>query len=691
MTTLPSPAVDLHTSAHAVPSVPAWFAEVTVLARHFTHRGLLDAISQHVRLARGRAGHYDVIDVVALLLGYAASGEPTLAAFWDRLAPFARPFMALFARDRLPHRSTLSRFLAAIDAPCLQALRQRFEADLGRCSFTGDTLGGLFDRQGQRLLVMDVDATRQAARQRALITSADYPAPRRRLAEPCCAPGYTGRKRGEVVRTRTTVLQAHTQQWLGTFSGAGNGDYGAELESACRVIAAYLRAQGLSLSQGLLRLDGLYGTASVLARIQQYGLSFLTRGRDYQLLDHPAVQARLHQPCDADVQHPETQVRREVFEVGYLTDWIEPLPGFELTCRVVVTRRPAPADPAEVTIGKLVGAYVYELFLTAHPAARLTALDIVELYQQRGAFEQVLSDEDVEQDPDRWCSHHPAGQEFWQIVNQWVWNTRLELGQIGQDTPLRWTRWSARPAAGVPAGGGPAGPPVPAVAPMEEEVVATYGPLEWAGEWAKARGRFTGQDFELLADGTLRCPAEKILRPRERRTLPNGDLRILYAAKQADCRACPLAPRCLGSGASGDTPRRVSAYRRLLGHHARPKQAPWQVATMPDTADDGAPAAVHDLHWCDFSGRRLRRGLFWHLRSQQVLVADEDPSSDDPPVSAPPPRTWTRAERAHRRLSWEARHSRNARSPSRPPCRVTLFGIAPSLAAYLGLPAAPAG
>lgn len=67
MITVTSPAVDLHTSAHAVPSIPAWFAEVSVLARHFAHRGLLDAISQHVRLARGRAGHYDVIDFVALL------------------------------------------------------------------------------------------------------------------------------------------------------------------------------------------------------------------------------------------------------------------------------------------------------------------------------------------------------------------------------------------------------------------------------------------------------------------------------------------------------------------------------------------------------------------------------------------------------------------------------------------------
>src|SRR6266566_956880 len=31
-------------------------------------------------------------------------------------------------------------------------------------------------------------------------------------------------------------------------------------------------------------------------------------------------------------------------------------------------------------------------------------------------------------DPDRWCSHSPAGQEAWQTVSQWVWNLRLELG-----------------------------------------------------------------------------------------------------------------------------------------------------------------------------------------------------------------------------------------------------------------------
>ncbi len=211
----PAP-VDIHTSPQDVPSIPPWFAELTLLVRLFTQRGILEAIAQHVHLARGRTGTYDLIDFVAILLGYALSSEPTLDAFFERLRPFARPFMALFGRDQLPHRSTLSRFLANVDSACLDALRQQFDHDLGAHGLEDDLLGGLSDHCGHRLLVFDVDATRQAARQRALVTAPEFPQPRRRLAK-VSAPGYLGRKRGEVVRTRTTVLQAHTQQWLGTF------------------------------------------------------------------------------------------------------------------------------------------------------------------------------------------------------------------------------------------------------------------------------------------------------------------------------------------------------------------------------------------------------------------------------------------------------------------------------------------
>jgi hypothetical protein len=108
----------------------------------------------------------------------------------------------------LPARSTLSRFLASLDQTAVEALRTLFLQDLlARPLVKEEHPGGLWDRHGSHYLVFDVDGTREAARQRALPKRADRPAPSRRL-RPLCAPGYTGRKRGEVVRTRTTVWAA---------------------------------------------------------------------------------------------------------------------------------------------------------------------------------------------------------------------------------------------------------------------------------------------------------------------------------------------------------------------------------------------------------------------------------------------------------------------------------------------------
>src|SRR5712671_6304238 len=91
------------------------FEEVTIAAHYLTYLGLLERIAERVRFARRRFGIYDVIDFVVVLIGYALSGEPTLKTFYERLHPFATPFMALFGRNKLPSRSALSRFLEAID------------------------------------------------------------------------------------------------------------------------------------------------------------------------------------------------------------------------------------------------------------------------------------------------------------------------------------------------------------------------------------------------------------------------------------------------------------------------------------------------------------------------------------------------------------------------------------------------
>jgi hypothetical protein len=462
----------------------------------------------------------------------------------------------------------------------------------------------------------------------------------------------------------------------------------AELVQACQVVTRYLQSRGIPLSQGLLRLDGLYGNASVLIRIQQAGLGFLTRAKEYQLLAHPRVPARLAGPCDCELVHPETGVRREVYEVGYFSDWLEPLFEQELHSRVIVTKRAAPAEGELLTVGKQVGEHVYELFLTSHPPRCLQAADVVQLYLHRGSFETVLADEDVEQDPDRWCLHTACGQECWQIVSQWVWNLRLELGCVQQHPQLRHTRLvddTVLPDTAMPA------PVEPAITePVEEEVIENYGPLEMAKEWAKCRGRFSGKDFVLVDEGTLRCPAGKLLRSRSRVPLRNGNLRICYSAKIADCRTCALASQCIGVGAYGDKPRQVSAIRQRLEPTRRPKVRPWQ---EPDTPPESAPAMPCELVWSDVSGRRLRRTWFTGLRRQQVHVQERVPpaaQSSSPPTPASPA-LLSRAERAHARLSWSDRLVRNARTASSPHFHIMLFGVAPQVAAYLNLISVSAG
>jgi hypothetical protein len=75
-----------------------------IISHHFATQDLLDAFAQQVRLVRGRFGSYEPIDFLALLVGYAISGERTLYDFFERITPFETAFMALFGRRCLPHR-----------------------------------------------------------------------------------------------------------------------------------------------------------------------------------------------------------------------------------------------------------------------------------------------------------------------------------------------------------------------------------------------------------------------------------------------------------------------------------------------------------------------------------------------------------------------------------------------------------
>ncbi len=186
----------------------------------------------------------------------------------------------------------------------MEAFRHLFEQHSFAEGWTNDSIGGIWDRQGRRYLVFDVDATRQAARQRALPCDPTLPPPRRRL-NAVCAPGYTGPKRGEVVRTRTVALQMHTRQWIGTYADRGNGNYQGELASALRAITTYLELFALTAQVALVRLDGQYGDAITIAQLIGAGVHLVTRARGYRVLEHRSVPTRAGSPANREGEQSE--------------------------------------------------------------------------------------------------------------------------------------------------------------------------------------------------------------------------------------------------------------------------------------------------------------------------------------------------------------------------------------------------
>ncbi len=629
--------VIIQTSSHSVPSTPSWFGEVVLIIEHLRKQGVLTKLSERVRFRRRRFEQYEVIDFLAVLFGYAISGERTLEAFYQRLQPFAVPFMALFERERLPARSTLSRFLMALTQAPVESLRSLFLDDLlsRPLSKEGQT-GGLLDREGTTRIVFDIDGTREAARQRSLPQTEELPPAFRRLDE-ICAPGYTGRKRGEIVRTRTVISQAHSSQWLGSLGNPGNGLYRAELRQALLAISRYLAAHQLSQEQVLLRFDGQYGTGAVLADLA--GFCFVMRGKDYTVLDHPLVQARLHLPPDQHQHRPESQIVRSLYDCPDV-----PVGPEGVHCRVVVATHPEGLKKSKVGITR--EGIVYELFFTRLPQQGFTASDVVEMYLHRGAYAPVLADEDVEQDPDRWCSQSSCGQECRQIVAQWVWNLRLELGHQLLPDPVRTTEFA------------PALPPVRKEAAALPSASQGYAKASVALPW-KA-GRFSGQDFALQPDGTLHCPAGQSLVVHERRREADGSLRVVYAASIRSCRPCPLREQCQWQGRATKKPRQVS----VLLH-------PLLVGPAP-------------LLWRDWSRRQYRRACIQLLRHQRVDVLHGQESEV---CAAPLPLTLSRAQRAHYRLSFAERLARNARASCADRPTITLFGVPETFSTFLGLKA----
>ena len=655
------PPVRLMATQKSLPAPPPWFAQATILATWFWKTGVVLDIQKNVLVPRGHSGTFTTTDFLLSVLLYAVSNEHSLKGFFAAATPWRTLLAGLWNREDQPSRSAFSRFLADVPDDAVASLRALFFQNLLQHGLQGPLIGGVSDRSGQRHIVFDVDGTRQAARQRSLVAGPDYPPARRRF-ERVCKPGYTGRKRGEVVRTRSVVQQAHSQEWLGTWGAPGNGEGWADLVKAGACIGDYMKHHSLPPSVAVVRLDGLYGHSPPVAGLQAQGLGYLTRCCDYAMLEDPRVKAAVAAgPVETFLQ-PDTGTLRELFDLPMIL-W-HAADHSPIHTRMIVARTHRKPD-RPFRVGRRSRQWTDELFVTSLSPEGWSATDVLDLYFGRGAFEGTLARDDAEQLADRWCSHHPAGQELWQVIHQWVWNLRIWQGKP-EDAMVKCTEFS-------PPRDESAEPPVSSVPPSPSPEQPTAGgaekwepPGEVARAFGKGAGRFGGKDFSWKA-GKLYCPAGNVLR-RKAQEMTSRGVRLTYQASAGDCVRCPLREQCLGTGKGLDG-RKVSVWK-----HPDPQRVPAESA--PPIAPP-VKRGRQPIIWTDVPAHEWRHTIHYDLRLQRVdlvEVAKEQPQ----------PLMITRAERAHRRQTWAQRERRNARR-TRCPWEVHLHGIPPQICKWLDL------
>lgn len=707
------PSLILSASDQVEHTPPRWVPEIVLMAEVWKRTGLLRRFQQEVHVPRGRMGNYEDCDFALVDLAYVAGHEQSWRSFYGSMSDHNSVLAALWGRIALPLRSATSRFHNAIKEDSLEALRRLLFEDLLERGIPVQSFGGLISRSSNRFIMFDVDGTKKPARQRDLVSSPEYP-PAQRRAGRLCKPGYTGRKRGEVVRTRTTVQQSHTQEWLGTFSAEGNGKPVQELRRACEACVSYLVHHQMPAESGILRLDGFYGWAGIIAEVHEFGLNYISRCSDYGLLNLLQIPEKLVEMEPCNLWLPDSGLTFQLYDYGWITWSAENGSCKPFPTHLLVSRRRASKGSKKHTVGKQVGSYIYELFVTSLKSSEFVAGDVVSVYYGRSGFETTFMHEDKEQQPDRTYSLNPAGQEWCQVLCQWIWNERLRQGFAAKGEPTRCTIWSEA----LPALESPLSPDNSTVsAPTQEQIViqqANDEPVQTQHEESKdiqesesipeqqtstdesvqvmTPQNFSASNFIKLDKNTLLCPAGKELRLMSNHRELAGRKKVRYAAQASDCSRCEWVSLCRPNAVSTRKGRRVT-LRVVDGEPQIPK--PNQVTggnsqdtSLPEPAKPRAspspvppqPVGTEPVLYNDLPASMLRRfltTLLLSLRFDLVIGLLPELAPDTPTERL------TRAQRAHRRLNYGQRLARNALPQTAVPGSIHIHGLPNKISEYL--------
>ena len=224
------------------------------------------------------------------------------------------------------------------------------------------------------------------------------------------------------------------------------------------------------------------------------------------------------------------------------------------------------------------------------------------------------------------------------------------------------------------------------------EVGKRYGPMRVSTEWGRGRSkgkgkgkgkgkdkrRFGNDDFKIVDDKTVVCPAGHVMYRRSCNQKANGDLAFQFGLNPRICQQCPVKKQCLAPNSKGVGGRRVNVIRKLLDQpEVRIPSFSAVVRSVSEWVRDPQPNYQYPLLWCDIEATRLRRG--WHetLALHEVKLTPLASVSSASP--SPQPERLSRRQRAHGRLEWWERVERNERLAGALGWSVELYGKAKAL------------
>jgi len=397
-------------------------------------RDQLVPLTERARIRR--EGGYAGFDVLLFFVFFFAGGvSKGVRTYWEDDARFfGGQLAAVGGRKRLASPASLSRALSAVEFEDTRTFGPWLLREVaGTEGVMRHPAAMTWDAISQPWHVFDFDPTVHTLRQRALPAGDDLPKTIRRCVE--LAPGYSGRKRGDTQLHRSTLQHTGSSVWLDLQVAPGNGDTRAELGHALDVVAETVDALGAPRERALVRADGAFGHVPGITAARERGLAFLSRLTRPNLLDKPVVRRRLAESTWLYVPDSGSGPRRSAMDVGMVT-----LPPGEATVRadgssyapvevrVVVSRYPC-GEESRRGRGRVIDGWRYELYVADGLAANAwPAHEVVAQYYGRTSEENRFHQEDRELNLDRVFSYHLPGQEFVTLVGLFVWNLRVALG-----------------------------------------------------------------------------------------------------------------------------------------------------------------------------------------------------------------------------------------------------------------------